>query len=81
MPKVKLGYQEQDESFRNTLAHVLVDTPRDKLLKLLGLSSSGFYGHKRYPERVTVRELRILRNTGRITDEQILACIRKEENK
>lgn len=78
MPKVKLGYQEQDKSFRNTLEHVLVDTPLDKLLKILCISKSGLYAHKRYPERVTVRELRILRNTGRITDEQILACIRKE---
>lgn len=78
MPKVKLGTQELDDNYRYVMKHVIVDTPVKKLCKLLSLSESAVYKHKRIPDLVTLRELRILRQTGRITDEQILGFIRKE---
>ena len=80
MPKVTLSTQGLDEKYRNTLEHVLVDTPPKKLCKILGIGESCLYSRKRKPEYTTLRELRILRRTGRITDEQVLAMIR-EENK
>lgn len=78
MPKVNLGSQNLDEKYRRTLNHVLVDTPAKKLCKILGISESCLYARKRKPEHATVRELRILRQTGRITDSQILEIIRDD---
>lgn len=77
MPKVNLGTQALDDRYRHTMNHVLVDTPAKKLCKVLGISESCLYARKRKPEQATVRELRILRRTGRITDEQILDFIRE----
>lgn len=79
MPKVKLGTVELDDTYRHIMRHIIVDTPVKKLCKILNLSESCLYLHKRRPELVTIRELRILRQTGRMTDEQILAVIRKED--
>lgn len=81
MPKVSIGTQSLDEKYRRTLNHVLVDTPAKNLCKVLGISESCLYARKRKPEQATVRELRILRRTGRITDEQILEFIREESGK
>ena len=78
MPKVKLGNQAINDNFRNVMEHMVVDTPRAKLCKIIGISESAFYRRKRDPGYMTVRELRILRNTGRVTDEQILSFIREE---
>lgn len=77
MPKVNLGTQTLDERYRRTMAHLVVDTPTKKLCKVLGISESCWYARKRKPEDATLRELRILRRTGRITDEQILDFIRE----
>lgn len=76
MPKVKMGTRALDDNYRYIMAHALVDTPAAKMCKLLGISESCLYMRKRKPEFTTVRELRILRNTGRITDEQLLSIIR-----
>ncbi len=78
MPKVLLSTQKLDDKYRNILEHVLVDTPPKKMFKILGISESCFYARKKRPELTTLRELRILRRTGRVTDEQILAMIREE---
>ena len=78
MPKILLTTQKLDDKYRNILEHVLVDTPRKKLCKVLDMSESCFYKRIRIPELTTLRELRILRRTGRVTDEQILAMIREE---
>lgn len=78
MPKVNLGNQELDDNYRYYLRHMMVDTPKVKLCKLLGISSTCLYNHRKRPELLTVRELRIYRSTGRMTDEQILSIIRKE---
>lgn len=77
MPKVNIGTQVLDDRYRHTMSHVLVDTPTKNLCKVLGISESCLYARKRKPEDATLRELRILRRTGRITDEQILAFIRE----
>ena len=77
MPKVNIGTKVLDDRYRHTMRHVLVDTPTKKLCKVLGISESCLYARKRKPEDATLRELRILRRTGRITDEQILAFIRE----
>lgn len=79
MPKVKLGNQKIDDNFRNALNHMVVDTPRAKLCKIIGISEGAFYNRKRNPEYTTLRELRILWRTGRVTDEQILSFIREED--
>ena len=79
MPKVKLGTVELDDNYRYYLKHIMVDIPGKKLCKLLNLSEGCLYAHRRRPELVTVRELRILRSAGHITDEQILSIIRKED--
>lgn len=78
MPKVKIGTQGLDDTYRNIFDHVMVDTPRKKLLKVLGIGESTLYKRRRFPEHTTLRELRILRRTRRITDEQILAMIRED---
>ena len=77
MPKVNIGTKVLDDRYRHAMSHVLVDTPTKKLCKVLGISESCLYARKRKPEDATLRELRILRRTGRITDEQILAFIRE----
>lgn len=77
MAKVKLGTQSLDDNYRYVMAHALVDTPTAKMCKVLGISESCLYARKRKPEFATVRELRILRSTGRITDEQLLSIIRE----
>lgn len=79
MPKVKLGTTELDDNYRYYLRHIMVDTPGKALCKLLRISESCLYHHRKHPELITVRELRILRSTGRLTDEQLLAILRKEE--
>lgn len=79
MPKILLSTQKLDDKYRNILEHVLVDTPPKKLCKLLGIKESCLYDRKKRPELTRLRELRILRRTGRITDEQILAMIREEK--
>lgn len=81
MPKVNIGTQVLDDRYRRTMAHVVVDTPTKKLCKVLGISESCWYARKRKPEDATLRELRILRRTGRITDEQILDFIREGPDK
>lgn len=78
MPKVTLGTQGLDDAARNILGHVLVDTPRQKLAKLLGIGEKCLSERKKKPEMMRLRELRILRRTGRITDEQVLAMVREE---
>lgn len=79
MPKVVLSTQGLDEAYRKILKHLLVDTPPSKLCKLLGISSSCLSSRRRRPELTTLRELRILSRTRRITDEQILSIIREEK--
>lgn len=80
MPKVVLGTTKRlDDNYRNVLEHVLVDTPRDKLCKILDISERSLYKRKIKPENATLRELRILRRTGRVTDEQLLSIIREED--
>lgn len=81
MPKVNLGTQVLDDRYRHTLNHILVDTPAKSLCKVLGISESCLYARKRKPEQATIRELRILRRTGRMTDEQILEVIREGPDK
>lgn len=78
MPKTKIGYQEQDEKYRNAIKHILVDTGKENICKLVGLSTSGLDLHRRKPGMVTLRELRALANTGRLTDEQIISFIRRD---
>lgn len=78
MAKVMLGSRGLDEEYRKIMKHVMIDTPRDKLCKVLGVSESCLYKHIRQPELVKLGELRALRKTGRITDEQILAMVREE---
>lgn len=80
MPKAKLGTVELDDNYRYYLKHIMVDTPGKQLCKLLKISESCLYLHRKHPERITVRELRILRNTGRLTDAQLLSILRKEES-
>ena len=80
MPKITLSTQKLDDNFHKIMKHIMIDTPRDKLCKVLGVSESCLYKHIRQPELVKLGELRALRKTGRITDEQILAMVR-EENK
>jgi hypothetical protein len=79
MPKVVLSTQGLDESYRNILKHLLVDTPSPQFCKLLGISKSCLTTRRKRPELTTLRELRILRRTGRVTDEQILSIIREEK--
>lgn len=79
MPKVLLSTQGLDDKYRNIMSHVLVDTPANKLSKVLGISERCIYKRKEKPEHTTLRELRILRRTGRITDEQVLAIVREED--
>ena len=76
MPKITLSTQKLDDNFRKIMKHIMIDTPRDKLCKVLGVSESCLYKHIRQPELVKLGELRALRKTGRITDEQILAMVR-----
>lgn len=77
MPKVNLASQALDDRYRHIMAHIAVDTPTKKLCKVLGISESCWYARKRKPEDATLRELRILRQTGRMTDDQILEIIRE----
>lgn len=77
MAKVNFGTSVLDSNYRHTMAHALVDTPVQKMCKLLGISESCLYARKRKPEFTTLREIRILRGSGKITDEQILEFIRE----
>ena len=77
MAKINLGTTVLYNNYRHIMAHALVDTPVTKMCKLLGISESCLYARKRKPEFTTVRELRILRGSGKITDEQILDIIRE----
>lgn len=79
MPKVTLGTVDLDQNFRIALKHAVVEIPRQKLCKIIGLSESCYYKRLHKPESVTVRELRALRKTGKINDEQILSFIREED--
>ena len=40
MPKITLSTQKLDDNFRKIMKHIMIDTPRDKLCKVLGVSES-----------------------------------------
>ena len=52
MPKITLSTQKLDDNFRKIMKHIMIDTPRDKLCKVLGVSESCLYKHIRQPELV-----------------------------
>lgn len=78
MPKVALGNQKIDAEYRRIMKHVMIDTPREKICKVLNISESCLYKHIRNPDLVKLSEIRALRRTGRITDEQILMIVRED---
>lgn len=75
---MKIRIQVLDENARKLWGHSEVECGRSKLCKAVGISEPSYYCRLRSPEKMTLREMRVLYRVGKLTDEQILSAIRED---